>query len=141
MKSDLYIEKSSFGYHQKIKNKKNTGSVTKASSNFTFLNLFDEYSYVFCPGTQQEPFGGVKEKKKKGLKDRNAPVTHCYPQLPDILIWKITLAILILDSETTFASAQLFMDSRAQFKKKLSILEPIPLPFTSSHASAVIFTW
>lgn len=93
MKSDLYIKKSSFGYHQK----KKKGSVTKASSNFKFLNLFDEYSYVFCPETQQEPFGGVKEKKK-GLKDWNAPVTHCYPQLPDILIWKITLAILILDS-------------------------------------------
>lgn len=65
MKSDLYIKKSSFGYHQNKIKKKNTGSVTKASSSFKFLNLFDEYSYVFCPGTQQEPFGGVKEKKKK----------------------------------------------------------------------------
>lgn len=138
MKSDLYIKKALL-----VTTKKNRFCY-KSFQHSAFLNLFDEYSYVFPPnwGTPR-PFLWKNIKKKKKKMCWNALETYCYPQLPDTLIWRILPAILILDSETFFFSSVVHR-SKSPIKtkiKKLFILEPIQLPLiSSSHASAMIFT-
>lgn len=119
MKPDLYIRKALL-----VTTKKNRFCY-KGFQHSAFLNLFDEYSYMFSPnwGTPRPLLwkwrGGKKKKKKGGVGGNwNALEPYCYPQLPDILIWRIMPAILILASETLFFSVQLFIEPRAQLKKK-----------------------
>lgn len=92
MKSDLYIKKALL-----VTTKKNRFCY-KRLQHSAFLNMFDEYSYIFSPnwGTPR-PFQRKKEKKEM---EQNAPFTIYSCQ--DTLIWILLPAILTSDSETLF---------------------------------------
>lgn len=131
MKSDLYIKKALL-----VTTKKNRFCY-KSFQHSAFLNLFDEYSYIFSPNWGSPiPFQRKGGKKPKGPKYTG-----------DLLLPTATSHI---DLENTanhldfglFFSVQLPKVSRVPLKKKknLLILESIQLPLNSiSDVSATIW--
>lgn len=107
----------------------------KSFQHSAFLNLLDEYSYIFFPEQSTPgPFQRKRKKKKKRgeQKDWNALETYCYPWLPDTLIWRILPITLILDSELLLLTIQLCIDLRAHLEKKKKNIHTGTHPVTSN---------